>query len=211
MKFTLTALFFVFIFSSCATGRKKIQQFLSEMGTSMSQSVAKKETSEDMNIPEEIQSIKERINQIEADSVSSRDTEALEEAIMNLKSAQIILEERISKVFMVKNQNSELEPSSNSKDSKAELLEEASIPSHMLERGHYYFDQKKWKQAIFTYEEFRKKNSNSKDIKLATLKIAQSFQFLGLKEEALVFLQEVIELFPKSEEAAISKTLMQSK
>jgi len=71
----------------------------------------------------------------------------------------------------------------------------------ILEQAEEHFNNEKWKQAILVYEEFRKQNPQSDKFAEATLNIGLSFQKLELKEEAKVFLQEVMDQFPRSKEA----------
>ena len=63
------------------------------------------------------------------------------------------------------------------------------------------FEAKKWKEAILDYEKYRKANPKGKHFATATLKIGQSFQELGLMDDASAFYEEVVAKFPKSKEA----------
>jgi TolA-binding protein len=71
-----------------------------------------------------------------------------------------------------------------------------------FESAESRFDAKKWKEAILDYEKYRKANPKGKHFATATLKIGQSFQELGLLDDASAFYEEVVAKFPKSKEAA---------
>lgn len=60
------------------------------------------------------------------------------------------------------------------------------------------FNQKDWKKAILSYQQYRDKNPKGKRLAEATYKMGVSFQELGKKDEAKAFFDEVIEKFPKS-------------
>ena len=79
----------------------------------------------------------------------------------------------------------------------------------LLEQAEEHFKNEKWKQAIFAYEEFRKQKPQSDQFAKATLNIGLSFQKLELKEEAKVFLQEVLDQFPSSKEALAAKQALE--
>ncbi len=63
------------------------------------------------------------------------------------------------------------------------------------------YELQDWKLAIVEYENYRKENPKGKSYPAATLKIGMAFHELGKKDEAKVFLEEVIAKFPKSKEA----------
>lgn len=77
----------------------------------------------------------------------------------------------------------------------------ASTGKEALETADKAFDQKDWKTAIVEYENYRRSFPKGKNYPTATLRIGASFQELGKKEEAKVFLEEVVAKFPKSAEA----------
>lgn len=68
-------------------------------------------------------------------------------------------------------------------------------------RGDAYFQQKLYKKAIVDLSKFPEKYTRSKRMPAALLKIGQSFEALGMKEDAKGFYQEVVEKYPKSPEA----------
>jgi tol-pal system protein YbgF len=68
-------------------------------------------------------------------------------------------------------------------------------------RGETYFRAKQYKKAIVDYSQFPEKWKKSRRMPAALLRIGQSFEALGMKEDAQGFYQEVIDKYPKSPEA----------
>lgn len=73
------------------------------------------------------------------------------------------------------------------------------------EAGQEYFTKKDWKQAILQYQKYRDENPKGSHFADATYKIGVSFQELGMKDESKTFYDEVVNKFPKSEEARRAK------
>lgn len=82
------------------------------------------------------------------------------------------------------------------KSPKAKKTEEATFF-----RGESYFRLKQYKKAIVDFSKFPEKFSDSSQMPAALLRIGQSFEALGMKEDAQGFYQELAEKFPKSAEA----------
>lgn len=78
-------------------------------------------------------------------------------------------------------------------------------PKHLEDatflRGQAYYEQKQYKKAIIEFSKFPEKHPKSKHLPAALLKIGQSFDALGMKEDAKGFYQELLDKFPKSPEA----------
>jgi tol-pal system protein YbgF len=68
-------------------------------------------------------------------------------------------------------------------------------------RGEAYFQLKQFKKAIVDFSKFPEQYTRSKLMPQALLRIGQSFDALGMKEDASGFYQELTEKFPKSPEA----------
>lgn len=88
----------------------------------------------------------------------------------------------------------------------ATLKKNEGAASQSQDRGNYGqaeidFKNKRWKSAIVGYQQYRDLNPNGRRYSDATYKIGVCFQELGMKSEAKTFYQEVIDKFPKSEEA----------
>lgn len=88
------------------------------------------------------------------------------------------------------------------KSPKAKKLDDA----HFF-RGESYFRLKQYKKAIIDFSKFPEKFSDSSQMPAALLRIGQSFEALGMKDDAQGFYQELSEKYPKSSEAKkIKKT-----
>ncbi len=73
-----------------------------------------------------------------------------------------------------------------------------------------YFDKKDWKQAILNYQKYRDENPKGGKFADATYKIGVSFQELGMRDEAKTFYDEVVNKYPKSDEARRAKIRLKS-
>jgi TolA-binding protein len=69
------------------------------------------------------------------------------------------------------------------------------------EEGEELFNNKKWKEAIVSYQKYRDAYPRGRSYGDATYKIGVAFQELGLKDEAKSFFEEVTSKFPGSKEA----------
>lgn len=92
----------------------------------------------------------------------------------------------------------------------------AAIPEPTGEKGAFdlaedYFTKKEWRKAVLAFQKFRDQNPKSKRFPKATLRIGQSFQELGMKDDAKTFYEEVVAKFPKSEEAKQARNLLKKK
>ena len=141
----------------------------------------------------------ERLDSLERNTVNKQDVDtdidSLRNVINQLQTRVAYLEKQIK-------QNSKDQNSINKKE---------SAKKDSYNQAESYFRDKKWKQAIFAYEKFRKAQPQSLRFSKATLKIGMSFVELGLNKEAQVFFKEVVERFPKSEEAKEAKKLLEKK
>ena len=70
-----------------------------------------------------------------------------------------------------------------------------------FEIGEAKFEAKSYRDAIFSYEEYRKTYPKGKSFIASTYKIGICFQELGMAEDAKPFYEEVIAKAPKSKEA----------
>ena len=147
---------------------------------------------------------------------SPEEVKRLEQRIVELEQAQIAILEAVKKIqsqptpaetvdefesgrtqFKVGNWEGAVEHLSNYlKSSKPKYLEEATFM-----RAEAYFESKQFKKAIIDYSKFPEKFTTSKKMPTALFKIGQSFDALGMKDDAQGFYQELREKFPKSPEA----------
>lgn len=72
---------------------------------------------------------------------------------------------------------------------------------NMYEVAEDLYDKKDYKKAILNYQKFRESKPKDKHVPDAILKIAISFQELGMKDESRTFYEELITKFPNSPEA----------
>lgn len=84
--------------------------------------------------------------------------------------------------------------------SKAAQAEEATFL-----RGEAYFALNDYKKAIVDYSKFPEKYTRSRRMPTALYKIGQSFEALGMKDDAKGFYQELVDKFPASAEAKKAK------
>lgn len=92
----------------------------------------------------------------------------------------------------------------------------AKIQEPTGEKGSFdlaedYFKKKDWRKSVLAFQKFRELNPKSKRFPKATLRIGQSFQEMGMKDDAKTFLEEVIAKYPKSDEAKQAKKLLKKK
>lgn len=74
-----------------------------------------------------------------------------------------------------------------------------------------HFAKKEWKKAILAYQRFRDQNPKHKKFARATLRIGNSFEELGMNDEAKTFYEEVVAKFPDSPEAKTAKGKLKKK
>ena len=74
-------------------------------------------------------------------------------------------------------------------------------PKGAFEQGEEYYNQKEWKKAITAYQKYLETQPKGENVAGATYKIGASLAELKMNKEAKVFLEEVVEKFPKSKAA----------
>ncbi len=154
---------------------------------------------------------------------SKDDFKKLESRILELEQAQANMLEAIKKMqethaaanadpmealeagrknFSGKNYDAAIDQLSNYlKAPKGKHSEEATYL-----RGESYFQLKQYKKSIVDFSKFPEQYTRSKLMPQALLRIAQSFDALGMKEDASGFYQELVEKYPKSTEAKKVRT-----
>lgn len=126
------------------------------------------------------------------------------EAIKKMQEAQVAAAadpmdalEAGKKSFNSKNYDAAIDQLSNYlKAPKGKHSEEATYL-----RGESYFQLKQYKKAIVDFSKFPEQYTHSKLMPQALFRIGQSFDALGMKEDASGFYQELVEKYPKSSEA----------
>lgn len=89
--------------------------------------------------------------------------------------------------------------------------EEQALSANPLEVADQRYAKKNWKDAILAYEKYRQENPKGKHYPKATLRMAQSFEEMGLKKEAKAFYEEIVNEYPKSAEAKVAQTRLKKK
>lgn len=155
----------------------------------------------------EIESLEHRLQeaqmareQAEADRADSR---------QQLEDRLKIYEETISKLeTQYLNLAQKMESMSATKASPAvggpKKADTSKAPSN-YDTAEALFAQKKWREAIVEYQNYRDKNPKGQSYADATYKIGVSFQELGMKDEAQAFYNEVVQKFGKTKTADKAK------
>lgn len=130
---------------------------------------------------------------------TKKNNEILQEGIEKLETQIQALQEEIvnlrSKDNLKTTKNDEPKVKTKDKDKDKEVFEGALAN----------FQDKKWKEAILTFDQYREKHPKGKFVAEATYKTGVCFQELSMNDEAKVFYQEVLSKFPQSEYAKKSQ------
>ncbi len=119
---------------------------------------------------------------------SKHHSELLQESIGKLENQVQALQEEIVSIRV-----KEKEKAAHAEDSKSDKKEA------LIDNAQADFQNKKWKEAILNFDQYREKNPKGKYFAEATYKTGVCFQELGMTDEAKVFYNEVIEKFPKTD------------
>jgi TolA-binding protein len=92
-----------------------------------------------------------------------------------------------------------LQKNETSKDADAKEVAEA-----VYIRGESYYKQKQYKKAIVDFSKFPEKFQKSPYHPKALLRIAESFEALGMKDDAKIFYSDLSEKFPKTAEGKLA-------
>jgi len=76
------------------------------------------------------------------------------------------------------------------------------------EVAEQHFAKSEWKKAIVNFQKYTDESPRGKHVAEAKYKIGQSFQELGMKEEAMAFYEEVVANYAKTDVGKKSKTLL---
>ena len=126
-----------------------------------------------------------------------------EEAILKVEKESFQIKNDISELKgLVLGLAKEIEALKKSKPKKSRV---EKVPKGNYKSAEYYFSRKKWKKAIKGYQKYREMNPKGKRYKVSTYKIGVCFEELGLRKEAKLFYDEVIEKFSSSREAKKAK------
>ncbi|MGZ3772794.1 MAG: tetratricopeptide repeat protein [Pseudobdellovibrionaceae bacterium] len=91
-----------------------------------------------------------------------------------------------------------------------ERVQSKQLKNDVLDIGRDFFEKKDWKQSILNFQKYRDDHPKGKNFPEATYKIGVAFQELGMKDEAKTFYDEIVNKFPKSDEARRAKIRLKS-
>lgn len=150
-----------------------------------------------MEMEEDMRSLSGRVDNIERQmSRQQQDREArASENEVKLNAYREAIEKLQGQIVQL---TSDIE---NMKVRSKEAAEIEKTSKSPFDDGQKNYDKKDWKRAIIDFEKYREKFPKGKNFAKATLLIGESFQELGMNDEAKTFYDEVVARFPKSEEA----------
>ncbi len=219
----LTCVGFVLFQSACLKTRAQLKE---EEDSSRSEQTSKADLSRQSAVDElksEFNRMGSRLEELERAQHNERDTEKmkkLEERIQELEAAQMKMLEALKKVEgsipppdPVDSYKKGLE------DFKAGRLDEAlkqftvylAHPDGkykqdaLFYRGETYFGLKQYKKAIVDFSKFPETYHSSDYLPKALLKVALSFEALGMKDDSAAFYQELFDKYPKTPEGKTAR------
>lgn len=134
---------------------------------------------------------------------SKRQSEILQEGILKLENQVQALQEEI--VTLKTNKSGSSKTAGNKDDGNKSGAKDSDKgkpkdkEKDLIDVALGDFQEKKWKEAILNFDQYREKYPTGKYAPEATYKTGVSFQELGMNDEAKVFYKEVTEKFPKSD------------
>ncbi|MGE0633845.1 MAG: tetratricopeptide repeat protein [Pseudobdellovibrionaceae bacterium] len=137
-------------------------------------------------------SVREKSTQTQIDEIN-RKLSLLQDSLLKMESDINTL---------AQNQN---RMSSDARNSAGKEKDAAPSKGRTFDKAEDFFKEKKWKEAIVAYQNYRDKNPSGKNFSESTYKIGVCFQELGMKDEAKVFYEEAIAKYPKSDAAKRSR------
>jgi TolA-binding protein len=149
------------------------------------------------NVKDDMKKLEDRVQELEQAQAN------MLEAIKKLQDTQAVAADPLGaleagkKSFAAKNYQAAVDQfSAYLKAPKGKHSEEATYL-----RGESYFQLKQYKKAIVDFSKFPEQYTRSKLMPSALLRIGQSFDALGMKDDAAGFYQELTDKFPRSPEA----------
>jgi TolA-binding protein len=222
MNLTIIAIGFLFIFVGCLKTRTDVKEVEeSKLLQSQVSSMQKANADYVSRVEETLENYRAlsgRVDELENKLEKSVGTDSEKQTVSTKATIELnekikLLQDSISKLqeehqalqnefLLLKNKTAkpEVTNNSNNTDSSAAVFSTAED----------LFKQKKWKEAILQYDEYKKKSPKGKSIPEAIYKTGVCFQELNMKDEAKVFYQELLSKFPKSEFARKAQTRLKS-
>ena len=149
---------------------------------------------------EELKKVEEQIRQLD------ESYQTLSEELKKLEKAPVVADP-VDLFKKAKNQFSsqEYELAAETFGNYIKIPKAKNLQDALFLRGESYYHLKQYKKAIVEYSKISEKYSHSPHMAETLYKIGLSFEALGMKEDAKGFYQELVEKFPKSEEAKKSR------
>ena len=99
----------------------------------------------------------------------------------------------------------QLRSQSNAMVAGKQAAQNAKAQANPFANAEALFTQKKWREAIVSYQSYRDRYPDGSNYSEATYKMGVAFQELGMKDEAKAFYNEAVKKFPKSKAAEKSQ------
>jgi TolA-binding protein len=132
---------------------------------------------------------------------SKRTNDLLQESIVKLQNELQALQEEMVALKVQESTKAGKAADAKGKDKEKSKDKDHEKDKSLMEAGLGNFQDKKWKEAILNFDQYREKNPKGKYAAEATYRTGVCFQELGMVDEAKVFFQEVVAKFPQSEMA----------
>lgn len=219
MKFFWTAatatLFLTSFLTGCLKTRNDVRE--NEQSEVMQQQVVTLQkthadtTSRFTEIEEQMRELNGRVDVVENklgknDSGVENALKANQQQNQDLNQKVVLLQEALTKIEAdVHALNAELQAVKAEKAGGIAERAAKQAKKDVFEVGQEFFEKKDWKQSILNFQRYRDDHPKGKNFAEATYKIGVAFQELGMKDEAKTFYDELVNKFPKSEEARRAK------
>lgn len=203
----LTFTFFTLTLSGCLVTRSAVREREQQVETQAQ--VKAQNTAQMVEVDENLRGLRGRVEEVEnglnqiqmqSRSVEAKHQESEKALAERLRVYQETLEKLEAQYLLLSQKVEALQASATAPAAAAKTPAKGSF-----ETAEDLFNKKNWKQAIVEYDKYRKSNPKGKKYSDATYKIAICFQELGMKDQAKVFYEEVVDSFPQSKTAGLAK------
>lgn len=158
------------------------------------------------NLNGRVEDLEHRLVILEKEKQAAK--EELQQSLAESKQASSLLQESVAKMETQVQALQEEIVALRTKDTTSTVGRGESSKANVIEKEKSIFDaalasfeEKKWKDAILNFDQYREKNPKGKFAAEATYKLGVCFQELGMRDDAKVFYQETLEKFPQSDMA----------
>lgn len=224
MNFFRTTLTAILVLASLLTGCLKTRNEVRENEQSQvmqQQVVTMQKTHADSTgrfseIEEQLREFNGRVDVIEnklgkSDSGVEAALKTTQQQNQELNQKMMLLQEALTKMEVdVHALNAEIQALKADKAAAGAERSVKQAKKDVFEMGQEFFEKKDWKQSILNFQKYRDDHPKGKNFSEATYKIGVAFQELGMKDEAKTFYDEIVNKFPKTEEARRAKVRLKS-